>query len=122
MIGQNKQTEEKESKQYPQNTCIFRDICLYIQKFHKNIKLQNILYMHWPVNYKKPPIISTLWDKENLKMLLSYFCVGHLLLGIGSRVVYISSETVGRTNFSFVSDYQLSIASGLGMWACVYFL
>ena len=57
-------------------------------------------------------------------MLLSLFCVDHLLLGLGPALKngLVTNETLFRkTNFLFVSGYQLEKASGLGVRACVQF-
>lgn len=63
-------------------------------------------------------------DKKLPKMPLSLYCVCHVLQGMGPEVktVCIPSKTaLEKINFSAVSSYQLKIASGFGMWACVYF-
>ena len=54
-------------------------------------------------------------------MLQSSFCVGHLLLGMGpalKRSLYIQWDSLGENQF--FSCEKLEIASGLGVWACVY--
>ena len=55
-------------------------------------------------------------------MLVSSFCVRHLLLGSMATMVptlksgLLPSETsLNKTNFSFASGYQSEIASGLGL-------
>lgn len=59
--------------------------------------------------------------QKPLKMPLSLFYVGHLLLGtgLGSSMVCVPSENpLEKTNPFFESRYQLEVASVLRMGAC----
>lgn len=56
---------------------------------------------------------------------MSSFCVDHVLLGLGLvlRVGCLPSKRLlVKNKLSFVSSYQLVIASGLRMGACIHFL
>lgn len=51
-------------------------------------------------------------------MLLSLFCVGHLLLGVGSglRIVFMLCETLlEKKSKRLASSYQLEVPSGVRM-------
>lgn len=57
-------------------------------------------------------------------MLLSFFFVGHLLLGmcLSLRLACFPNKIhLDKTKFSFADGYQLEITSGLGARACVHF-
>lgn len=59
-----------------------------------------------------------LWDKESPWMPLSSFCVGHLLLVMRPALksgVCPQWDLLERTNFSFISGYQVETTSGLGL-------
>lgn len=68
----------------------------------------------------------TLWNKKPPKTLLNSFSVDHLLLGMWSTLqsgLLLQWDSPGvKVLFSYVNSYQLEIASGLGMGACVLLL
>lgn len=69
--------------------------------------------------------LKTIWVKKLPKTSLSYFCVIHLILLcviLGSKCdLYTQWATTEESNFSFVSNCPLEIASESGMGAYVYF-
>jgi hypothetical protein len=60
---------------------------------------------------KKPTAETTSLDKNSLKMSLSLFSIGCLLLGTGPA---LKSGFAEKTNFLLASGYQMEMASGLG--------
>lgn len=86
---------------------------------HRNpIKIQN-----WkPLIYKQKTYMvkqktSTMGQNKSPKIPLSWFCVGHLPLGVGpvhQWVCISSGALLEKTSFSFGSDSYLETGSGLG--------
>lgn len=68
-------------------------------------------------------IMGQKWNSQ--KILLNPFCVGHLQLVMGTTLrcgLYTLRFHWKKAKFSLTSNYQLEIASGRGMGACVHFL
>jgi hypothetical protein len=84
-------------------------------------KSENLIYKQKTCKIKnnaKPNI----GRKKNPKILLSLFCVGHLLLGMGPLFFVFPVRLRWKNQmFSFASNYQLDVSSGLGIEACVHF-
>lgn len=62
----------------------------------------------------------TLGNTELPHMPLSSFSFSHLLLGMQHTLkssLFPQGDAFEKTKFSFVSDYQLEITSGLGVLA-----
>lgn len=73
-----KNTKRKHKKH------IYNYMCRDTQELHKSIKLEAIIHIQKTFKENKCPDKN--YESKITKILMSSFCIGHLLLGMGSSL------------------------------------